>query len=133
MRSGVYILVSLAVVAALHFSGVMGDLNITHPIWQINATLYGSLGGAALSALVFWVCAAKPRLGRGLQWLVMLGFVAALAVTLLSARAFISAEEFDPVALGLWRIGSYAVFASFVAALAALLAKQRIIGSRAAR
>jgi len=128
MKNTLYIALSLAAVAALHFSGALGGFNLTHPVWRDNATLYGSLAGALLSALLFWACAAKPRLGRWLERLVMLGFVAALSVTLLNAQAFINAAEFDPMAINLWHKGSYAVFITFVPALAALLAKLRIIG-----
>lgn len=133
MKNAVYIALSLTVVAALHFSGALAGFNLTHPVWRDNATLYGSFGGAVLSAFLFWVCAAKPRLGRWLEGLVMLGFAGATALTLLSARTFINAADFDPVAIGLWHKGSYAVFATFVPGLAALLAKLRIIGSRAGR
>jgi len=128
MKNIPYIALSLAVVAGLDFSGVLAGFNLTHPVWRDNATLYGSLGGALLSAMLFWACAAKPRLGRLLERLVMLGFVAAVAVTLLNARAFINAAEFDPMAINLWHKGSYGVFITFVPALAALLAKLRIIG-----
>ncbi len=128
MKNGIYILLSLAAVAALHFSGVLKGLTLTHPIWRDNATLYGSLAGALLSALLFWACAAKPRLGRGLEWLVMLGFLGVLGMTLVNANTFIMAENFDPVAIELWHKGSYGVFALFVPSLAALLAKLRIIG-----
>jgi hypothetical protein len=128
MKNILYIVLSLAIVAGLHYSGVLNGTSITHPVWRDNATLYGSLGGAVLSAGLFWICAAKPRLGRWLEWLVMLGLVAAVAITLLNARAFIRAEDFDPVAIDLWHKGSYAVFALLVPGLAALLAKLRIIG-----
>ncbi len=131
MRNVMYIALSLAAVAALHVSGALSGVNLTHPVWQGNATLYGSLGGAVLSGGLFWACAAKPRLGRWLERVVMLGFVAAVAVTLVNARAFIQAEDFDPVAVNLWHKGSYALFALFVPSLAALLAKLRIIGKGA--
>ena len=131
MKNIIYIALSLAVVTALHFSGILDRIQLTHPIWRDNATLYGSLGGAVLSALLFWACAAKPRLGRWLERLLMLGFAVAVAVTLLNARAFINAEVFIPMAINLWHKGSYAVFVTFVPALAALLSKLRIIGSRA--
>ncbi len=131
MKNVIYIALSLAAVAALHFSGALNGFNLTHPVWRSNATLYGSLGGAVLSAGLFWACAAKPRLGRWLVRLVMLGFLVAVVVTLVNARAFIMAEDFDPVAVNLWHKGSYAVFALFVPALAALLAKLRIIGKGA--
>ncbi len=125
MKNVVYIALSLATVAALHFSGVLDNLNLTHPVWRDNARLYGSLGGAALSAGLFWACAAKPRLGRWLERLVMLGFLGALALTLTSARSFIMAADYDPVAIARWHMGSYGVFALFVPSLAALLAKLR--------
>ncbi len=133
MKNAFYIVISLAAVAALRFSGALEGLNLTHPVWRDNAMLYGSLAGAALSALLFWACTAKPRLGRWGERLVMLGFVVALAVTLYNASVFIAAADFDPVAISLWHKGSYGVFALFVPALAALLAKLRIIGNRAAR
>jgi hypothetical protein len=133
MKNAIYIAFSLAVVAGLHFSGALSGFNLTHPVWRDNATLFGSLGGAVLSALLFWACAAKPRLGRWLEGLVLLAFFGALAVTLLSARSFINAAEFDPVAINLWHKGSYAVFATFVPSVAMRLAKLRIIGSRAGR
>ena len=128
MRNIIYIIVSLLAVAGLHYSGVLNEFNLTHPIWRSNATLYGSLGGAVFSALLFWACGAKPRLGRWLEGLVGLGFFGVLAVTLLNARAFIEAENYDPSAIWYWHKGSYAVFVLFVAAFAALLAKLRIIG-----
>ena len=128
MKNVIYIALSLAVVAALHFLGALNGFNLTHPVWRDNATLYGSLGGAILSAGLFWACTTKPRLGRWLERLVMLGLVMAVAVTLLNARAFIMAEDFNPVAVDLWHKGSYAVFVLFVPSLAALLAKLRIIG-----
>lgn len=131
MKNIIYIIASLLVVAILHFSGMLNA--VTHPIWQGNATLYGSLAGAILSALLFWACATKPRLGRVLERTVIFGFWLALAVTLYNARIFINAAEFDPVAINLWHKGSYAVFITFIPALAALLAKLRIIGNRAAR
>ena len=125
MRNVVYIALSLAAVAALHFSGALNGFNLTHPVWRTNATLYGSLGGAGLSALLFWACTAKPRLGRGLERLVMLGFLGVLALTLTSARSFIMAADYDPVAIARWHMGSYGVFALFVPSLAVLLAKLR--------
>ena len=129
MKNILYIVLSLSVVAGLHFSGALESFNLTHPIWRSNATLYGSLAGGALSALIFWACAAKPRLGRWLERLVMLGFVAALLLTLLSAKTFIDAAAYNADAVNLWHKGSYIVFITFVAGLAALLAKLRIIGS----
>ncbi len=126
-----FIFASLAAVAGLHYSGLLARVNLTHPIWRENAALYGGLAGAALSALVFWSSAAKPRLGRWLERLVMLGFIAALAVSLISAKIFIEAAEYNALAVQLWHKGSYAVFISFVPSLAALLAKLRIIGSPA--
>jgi len=131
MKNAAYIAISLAVVAALHVSGVLNGTHLTHPVWRQNATLYGSLGGAVLAFAMCWACAAKPRLGRWLRWLVMLGFLVAVAVSLLNARAFILAEDFDPVAVNLWHKRSYAVFALFVPAFVALLAKLRIIGKGA--
>ncbi len=128
MKNAIYSALSLAVVAGLHFSGALGGFNLTHPVWRDNATLFGSLGGALLSALLFWACAAKPRLGRGLEWLVMLGFLGVLALTLVNANTFIMAENFDPVAIARWHKGSYGVFALFVPSLAAMLAKLKIIG-----
>ncbi len=128
MKNMVYIALSLATVAALHFSGALNGLNLTHPVWRTNATLYGSLAGAGLSVALFRACAAKPRLGRWLERLVMLGFLGVLVLTLVTANTFIMAENFDPAAIELWHKGSYAVFALFVPLLAALLAKLRIIG-----
>ncbi len=128
MKSALSIILSLSVVAVFHFSGVLESFNLTHPIWRSNATLYGSLAGAGLSALIFWACAAKPRLGRWLERLVMLGFVGVLVATLLSAKTFIDAAEYNRIAVQLWHKGSYIVFITFVAGLAALLAKLRIIG-----
>ncbi|HIP23595.1 MAG TPA: hypothetical protein EYG79_08405 [Rhodobacteraceae bacterium] len=131
MNRILFIFASLAAVAALHFSGLLTRVNLTHPVWRENATLYGSLAGAGLSALVFWACAAKPRLGRWLERLVMLGFIIALPVTLISAKIFIDAAEYNALAVQLWHKGSYTVFITFVPSLAALLAKLRIIGSPA--
>ena len=125
----VYIVVSLALVAGLYFGGVFSASNLTHPAWRVNAPLFGSLAGAGLSALMFWLRTAKPRLGRNIEWVIMAGFILALAVTLISARRFIDAPDFDPVAVALWHKGSYMVFITFIPSFAALLAKLRIIGS----
>jgi len=124
-----FICASLATVAALHFSGVLSNINLTHPIWRGNATLFGSLGGALLSALIFWACAAKPRLGRWFERFLMLGFIIALPTALISAKVFIDAAEYNRLAVNLWHKSSYAVFITFVPSMAALLAKLRIIGS----
>jgi len=110
---------------------MLSAINLTHPIWRVNATLYGSLAGALLSALLFWVCAAKPRLGRWLGRLVTLVFVMILPATLISAKIFIDAEAYNAVAVNIWHKGSYGVFITFVPVFAALLAKLRIIGSPA--
>lgn len=126
-----YIIASLATIAALHFSGLLARFNLTHPIWRDNATLYGSLVGAGLAGLVFWACAAKPRLGRWLERLVMLGFMVAVPVTLISAKIFIDSADYNAWAIFLWHKGSYTVFITFVPSMAALLAKLRIIGSPA--
>lgn len=124
----IYILTSLLLVLGLYFTGVLAGGNLTHPVWYKNAVLYGSLGGAVVSAGLFWACTAKPRLGRSLERVVMLGLLAAVCFTLFNARSFIASEVFDPVAIGRWHIGSYAVFALLVPSMAALLVKLRIIG-----
>lgn len=126
-----YIALGLAAVAGLYFAGVFSAINLTHPVWRVNAPLYGSLAGAVLSGLMFWACAAKPRLGRWIERLLMLGFVIILPVTLVSAKIFIDAEAYNAVAVNIWHKGSYAVFITFVPTVAALLAKLRIIGSPA--
>lgn len=131
MKNILYIAAGHVAVAALHFSGILSAINLTHPIWRNNATLYGSLTGAVLSAFLFWACAAKPRLGRWLERLVMLAFVIILPVTLISAKTFIDAEAYNAVAVNIWHKGSYAVFITFIPAMAALLSKLRIIGSPA--
>lgn len=130
MRSVVYIAASLGVVAAIYYSGILNATNVTHPAWRNNAFLYGSLGGAVLSAFGFWFCAMKPRFGRWLERGVILAFVIALGVALVNAQVFIAAEDYDPVAIGWWHKASYAVFVTFVPSLATLLTKLRIIGSR---
>jgi len=131
MSKIIYIFIGLAAVMALHFTGALGAINLTHPIWRVNATLYGSFAGAVLSGFMFWASVAKPRLGRWLERLVMLGFVIILPVTLVSAKIFIYADAYNSVAVNIWHKGSYAVFITFVATVAALLAKLRIIGSLA--
>lgn len=131
MKRILSIAAGLAAVAGLYFSDVLNAINLTHPIWRTNATLYGSLAGAGLSGLIFWACAAKPRLGRWLERLVMLGFVTILPITLVSAKIFIDAEAYNAMAVNIWHKGSYAVFITFIPAFAALLAKLRIIGSPA--
>ncbi|NOR61143.1 MAG: hypothetical protein GQ535_01445 [Rhodobacteraceae bacterium] len=131
MKNIVYIGVSLAVVAALHFSGVLTSFTLTHPIWRDNATLFGSLGGAVLSGLIFWACAVKPRLGRWLERLVIVSFLIILPVSMYYARVFIDSADYERMAVQIWHKGSYTVFVTFVASLSVLLAKLRIIGSSA--
>lgn len=128
MKSSVFTGLSLAAVAGLHYSNLFTRLNVTHPAWHQNALLFGSLGGALLSLLVLWLCAAKPRLGRWVSWVVWLGFVGSLMLTLYFANIFIAADSFDPVAVNIWHKGSYLTVITFVPSLAILVSKLRIIG-----
>lgn len=125
------ILGALAIIAGLHIAGLLAMINLVHPFWAQNATLYGSLIGALLSALVFWIGWHKPRLGRSLAVLAGVVFVVALGVTLYAAKAFIEAADFERMAANIWHKGAYTVFASAVICLSALLAKAINMGKAA--
>jgi len=129
VKSIAYGLFALALVAVLHISGLLAAVDLTHPIWRNNATLYGSLIGVAISLLLFWVERLKPRLGRMLGWTIGVVFIIALAATLTSAKIFIDAAAYDPAAVQIWHKGSYTVFATFIPA-AAFVARKLVGFSR---
>jgi len=133
MKFIAYILGALAIVAALHYSGLLDKTVLTHPFWRQSATLYGSLIGAGLAAAMFWAGWHKPRLGRALGVLAGGIFLVAVVVTLYAARVFIDSADFEATAANLWYIGAYTVFASGVVWIASLLAAVNNRGNSADR
>ncbi len=123
MRNILYVIGSLLVIAALHFSGILNDYNLTHPVWRENATRFGSLIGIGIAFLLFWLTAKKPALAKNLVRFTIFMFVVSLAATLYFSYTFINATEFNPMAAQIWHKGSYAVFATFAPSFAFLLRK----------
>ena len=130
MKNLFYILGALAVVAALHYAGLLDKTNLTHPFWRRNATLFGSLTGAFLAGGMFWVGWHKPRLGRAIG--VVFGgiFLIALPITLYAAKVFIDSADFERLAGNIWHKGAYTVFAAGVVWLASLFAAVKKLGKQ---
>ena len=133
VRHVFFILFALAVVAGLYYSGLLASINLLHPFWGFNATLFGSLLGVAVGGLLLWVKAHIPGVAPALRLGSSLIFLVALGVSLYAARVFIESPDFEPLAANIWHKGAYIVFASFVASLLLWLANSRIIGSASDR
>jgi hypothetical protein len=109
-----YIIAALIVLGLLHFSGLPDAYNLAHPIWRINATVFGSLIGVFLTVLLLWLDSIRPILARKLVIATAMVFALGLVATLYYANAFISAADFNRFAIGMWHRGSYTVIATFV-------------------
>jgi len=133
MKYIAFILGALAIVAGLHFSGLLDKTILTHPFWRENVTLYGSLIGAVLASLMFWIGWHKPRLGRAIGVLSGGILLISLGVTLYAAKVFIDSADFEALAANVWHKGAYTVFASAVVWFASLLAAAKNIGKSADR
>ena len=131
MRNIAYIAGALAIVAGLHFSGLLDKTVLTHPFWRQKVTLYGSLIGAGLAGGMFWVGWHKARLGRAIGVAFGGVFLISLAVTLYAAKVFIDSEVFEATAGSVWYFGAYTVFASAVVWFSSLLAFAKNIGKTA--
>ncbi|MCF6321792.1 MAG: hypothetical protein L3J32_08515 [Rhizobiaceae bacterium] len=121
MKNLLYILGALVLLALFYFSGLISQYNLTHPFWHNNATIYGGLIGAIIAFVLFWVGDRKPAIAGIMMVIIVIVFVIAMAATVYYSNIFINAEDFQPLALRVWNIGSYATISTYVILVAVFL------------
>ncbi len=123
MKNLLTIVLAVAILAALHFTGVISTNNITHPVWNFNALVFGGLGGVIFTVLKYVFSAGKPALENNLSAFVNIVFGLSLASTLYFSYRFTNAESFDLFAADVWHWSSYTVIGSFIPQVSQLLKK----------
>ncbi len=110
----VSIIAAAVILAVLAFSGVLQNNAFTHPAWHNNGVMFGSLIGAVVAAVIFWLESRNPVSGRNLKLLAGLVFVVCLIAVKTYSGIFINSANYEPMAADMWHKTSYGVIATFV-------------------
>ena len=113
-KNFISIIVAAALLAVLAFSGALQNYSFTHPAWHNNGVIFGTLIGAVVAAVIYWLESRKPVSGRNLKLLAGLVFIVCLVAVKTYSGIFINSANYEPLAADMWHKTSYGVIATFV-------------------
>ncbi len=121
MRIAIACLAGVITLAALVLSGAIAAADLSHPFWQIRASLTGGLIGALFGGGLIWITGTSDHHARTFAIALGLALLATLYVTWSAARMFIDSANYEPAAGQMWFIGYHIVCALIVAVVALLV------------
>ena len=105
---------ALLLLAILQMFGLFSKYSLSHPFWEMRATLVGGGIGVVLSLILLYAFARWRPVFPMLTMLVSVLFVICISVTWYFARVFINSEVFEPLAGKIWFFGFHGLVALFV-------------------
>ncbi len=105
---------ALLLLAILQMFGLFSKYSLSHPFWEMKATITGAGIGVVISLILLYASARWRSIFPMLTTLVSVLLVICIAVTWYFARVFINSEVFEPLAGKIWFFGFHGLVALFV-------------------